>query len=781
MTGGRRHHALSALAALVTTHSTAVLVIAVVTAVIGVWLGLTRLSIDADTNSLIAPDRPFMQGYRAFQNEFGDLEGAVIALDGRGNDEVCAKAADALATELNHWCTHPVDQPLLTSVHERISVFEQWRLASWSANDSQLALLAAEAPSIAAIARGETSSDASSNATVLAMLSLARDAQPLRSPGGSLRFIEVMPRKNFAQLDPIGPSLAVVRTAIESVQKRFPTIDIGLTGKPVLQADELATANLDMTRASIGSLAVITVLFIVIFRGARRPLLAVVAFVIASAWTYGAAALLVGRLTLLSTVFMLVLVGAGLDYGVHVVARFSEFRRTLDARSAARASLVSIAPGTLTGALGSAAVFFLTLTTDFNGLRELGIIAGAGLLLCAGAMITVLPALLARFDRAPRIAPRREALVPAAPRRALLVVALLPVIALLALAPFTTGFQSNLLDLQSANSPSVAWERRIFADSASASWFAVSLTRDEQEVDALIAAAREQPAILCTRSLRDIMPLDTPERAALRSQLAREAREWPTNEAATDATLAARAILEGAARSQHDALPAALRERLISPNGAYLVQYLPREDAWDEANLARFVAAVRAIDAVATGVPVTQLESMRDMRAAFVRVSWLSILVVTAIAWLDFRRIAPALLATATVLAGVGMLFGALPLADTQLNLANFFAIPMLIGLGIDSAIHILHRWREDPAALTATVRAVAFTALTTAIGFGALMFADHRGMRSLGVAMSVGSLTCMYVACVVLPLLLRCISRENSHANSGVTPLGSAARNSLP
>lgn len=97
-----------------------------------------------------------------------------------------------------------------------------------------------------------------------------------------------------------------------------------------------------------------------------------------------------------------------------------------------------------------------------------------------------------------------------------------------------------------------------------------------------------------------------------------------------------------------------------------------------------------------------------------------------------------------------------MPFLGLSINLANFFAIPMLIGLGIDSAIHIMHRARQDPARLGYTVRTVAFTALTTALGFGALMSAEHRGMRSLGAVMCVGSLCCMYVACVVLPGMLR-------------------------
>ena len=144
------------------------------------------------------------------------------------------------------------------------------------------------------------------------------------------------------------------------------------------------------------------------------------------------------------------------------------------------------------------------------------------------------------------------------------------------------------------------------------------------------------------------------------------------------------------------------------------------------------------------------------MVKTFLVVSLLSVAAIALIAFIDLRSMRLTALAVGTVLAGVGMTLGAMPLLGIRVNLANFFAIPMLIGLGIDSAIHIIHRARQDPARLAGTVRAVAFTALTTAIGFGALVFADHRGMRSLGAVMLVGSLCCLYVACVVLPVFLR-------------------------
>ena len=205
-----------------------------------------------------------------------------------------------------------------------------------------------------------------------------------------------------------------------------------------------------------------------------------------------------------------------------------------------------------------------------------------------------------------------------------------------------------------------------------------------------------------------------------------------------------------------EALPAAVRDRMVSPGGKFLVSYFPSGDAWNPRELGRFVARVRAVDSDATGVPFTQHGSIDDMVKTFLVVSLLSIAAIALIAWLDLRSIGLAALAVGTVIAGVGMTLGAMPLLGVDVNLANFFAIPMLIGLGVDSAIHIIHRARQDPARLGNTVRAVGFTALTTAIGFGALVFADHRGMRSLGLVMLAGSLCCMYAACVVLPLLLR-------------------------
>jgi len=749
------------LAALVTARPRAVLAIAAVLAALGAWLGAFQLRIDSDTDSLILESRPYMRAYRAFLAEFGDLEGAIIAVDPKGHEPEARAAVDFLAEAL---ARHRVSACITPE--------EQWRLASWAASDAELAAMAAAAPAIADIAAGREGD----HPLVARELSKPREREYLRAPGGTLLLVDVRFDKEFGQTEPFRAAVLEMRARIDEARARFPSVEIGLTGKPVLQHDEMTTATDDMTRASIASLAVIVVLFAVVFRGVRRPLLATVAFLVASAWTYGAATVLVGRLTLLSMVFMLVLVGAGLDYGVHVVSRYGEFRRSRPRLDAVRAALVSVGPGTLTGAVASAAVFLLALFGDFGGLRELGVVAAAGLVLCAIAMVTVLPALLVLFGDGAREAEIPESAMDAAPsaarppRRSTVALACVPVVLLALPALLGPRFDLNLLNLQSEGLESVHWEERLLHDSAAASWYAVSVADSLDEVAALEARAKEEPVILRTESALSIVKPETDARRALRAKVAAsgtgEASQGPSttdlaaNSPAAEAAMshaaeAARAILDGARMPLRDALPAAIRDRMVSPGGKFLVSYFPAANAWDPHHLGRFVARVRAVDADATGVPFTQHESVDDMVKTFLVVSLLSIAAIALIAWLDLRSLVLAALAVGTVLAGVGMTLGAMPLLGVDVNLANFFAIPMLIGLGVDSAIHIIHRARQDPDGLPATVRTVGFTALTTAIGFGMLVVADHRGMRSLGVVMLVGSLCCMYAACVALPLLL--------------------------
>jgi predicted RND superfamily exporter protein len=109
----------------------------------------------------------------------------------------------------------------------------------------------------------------------------------------------------------------------------------------------------------------------------------------------------------------------------------------------------------------------------------------------------------------------------------------------------------------------------------------------------------------------------------------------------------------------------------------------------------------------------------------------------------------------AVVTAGFSTMIG------MELNFANIIALPLLIGIGVDSGIHVVHRMRTEPPPdanplHTSTSRAVFASALTTVASFGNLAFASHVGMASMGQLLSLGMLMSLVSVLILLPALMR-------------------------
>ncbi len=842
-------------------------------------LASRRLRMNANTDDLIAPDRPYMQSYRAFIEEFGDLESifAVIAVP-EGRDEEARRAADELAARIT---AHPE----LPRPQFRIERDEQMRLAAWNMTDDELqgfteagaaiglirARPGAQHLAMDAIARSRNISRSVlprsrrelGGALVLtaqAMTAIIAEGRADRELGelladaprylvsdsGRLLFIEMMPAKDYGTLAVIEEPLRLLRAEIAAVREAHPGLEIGLTGKPVLQADEMATTDRDMTRASVVAVILVALLFMAVIGDVRRPFLAVLTLLIAIAWTFGLTTLVIGQLNLLSVVFTLILVGVGIDFGVHIIARYQEERATHDQAEALHRALLHAGRGNLSGALTTSIAFLMALLTDFRGLQELGFVAGSGIFLCLVAMTTVLPALLVLFDRregAPggrRLAASIARLEPRflldRPGRWLLVLALVTLL----IVPFSRrpGFSGNVLELQATGLDSVHWEHRVLEDSAAASWFGAAIADDLEELDAVVAraaaeadvgeilsvldfvarpdAARREAlgALVTAGATPESAPLPRePLAAATVKELAQALRglaklaDGRTDEdelqrledLALDLARIARGleqggeaadrlrerierkledfaeafdhVIGGAAMDLAPLMPEALRHRLVAPSGRFLASIHPCRDVWDLENMERFVAALRRIDPEVTGVPITHYQSILDMRDGFGRAALYALLAVLLIVGLDFRRPSAVLLAMTPLAVAAAWLLLWMGLADLSFNLANFFSVPILIGIGVDNGIHLLHRFREKgPMRLrfSATHRGVFLTSSTSLIGFGCLAFATHRGLQSLGLVMALGCAACLAASLLALPSVLAIVARRESPPRGG-------------
>ena len=208
-----------------------------------------------------------------------------------------------------------------------------------------------------------------------------------------------------------------------------------------------------------------------------------------------------------------------------------------------------------------------------------------------------------------------------------------------------------------------------------------------------------------------------------------------------------------------DDLPATLVARYRGPDGAYRLDIYPAEDIIaDNQTLARFVAALRTVDPNVTDDPVLVLEAGQVVIGAFVQALLSALVVVAALLYAVTRRVRD----VAVILAPLclaALVTGALTrLLGIGFNFANIIVLPLLFGIGVDSAIHLAHRLKrtpERPVFETSTGRAVLFSAMTTMAGFGSLALSGHPGTASMGLLLLLGVAVTALSTLLLIPALL--------------------------
>jgi predicted RND superfamily exporter protein len=213
-------------------------------------------------------------------------------------------------------------------------------------------------------------------------------------------------------------------------------------------------------------------------------------------------------------------------------------------------------------------------------------------------------------------------------------------------------------------------------------------------------------------------------------------------------------------------LPISLRERYVSPNGRWLLRIFGKESLWEYEPLSQFVAAVRTVDPEATGKPFTTLEGLRAMKLGFEWAGLYALLAIVVVLFLDFRHPGTVLVGLVPLLVAVGMALGLLGLCGFTLNPANMIALPLIVGVGVNYAVHVLHDYlgRKGEGAYLlrrSTGTGILVVGLTAILGFGTLMLSSHRGLFGLGMLLALGVTFSLLTSLVLLPAALHLWSRR--------------------
>ena len=825
---------------------------------LAVAIGLTALSgfyaagnlkIDTDTAGMISEDLPFRQRFKAFRHAFPTLsDNVAIVIDADVPDRA-DRAADRLAARLR---ADPDRFPLVFSPETHpfslrsgllyLGLDDLTGLADDLA-DSQpfLSTLAAD-PSLRGLAGvlkdaldgAENDDQARRIASVLNRISeaAAATAEGKSAPlswrnlintsldeGTNRRVIVTKPKVDFGSLSPAAEAMARIRTlARDAGLTEEAGVTVRLTGGVVISTEELESVKNGATNAGLVSLVLVAILLAWGIRSLRLVLGILAALICGLVWTAGFTTLAIGHLNLVSVAFAVLFIGLGVDFGIHFALRFREERLGAgDQREVMRRTGHGLAMPLGLSATAAAISFFSFIPTDYRGLSELGLIAGAGMFIAFAAMFTVIPAFLSLLPpSAPRTALATRSFGWSDHRIATGALALGAICA--AVVPFAR-FDLDPIKLRDPSTESVRTFRdlaatpglspytiEVLANSLSDAYEVAGKLRLLPQVDKVVTAANlvpveqeEKLAIVAdlnifyaTLGTSDPVPVTEAERGAafevLRQTLQRAA-DRPLKEL-SDAARKLDARMEKLSDPEQriafekdvfeffapqverlklalSARPVALNDlppevlgRYLAPSGRARVQVYPSENLEDPDALARFVAAVREISPGATDSPVEILEAGRAVVNSVVTAALISIVAVSAMVFAMMRSVRDTLLVLIPLILAALYTVAATVALGMPFNFANVIVLPLLMGLGVASGIHLVSRAREEHsgtvAFATSTPRAVTFSALTTIASFGSLAVSSHRGTASMGELLMLSIGLTLVCTLIVLPSLMQ-------------------------
>ncbi len=207
-------------------------------------------------------------------------------------------------------------------------------------------------------------------------------------------------------------------------------------------------------------------------------------------------------------------------------------------------------------------------------------------------------------------------------------------------------------------------------------------------------------------------------------------------------------------------VPPQLLQRFVGKSGKLLLQVSAKKEIFEREPLQEFVSQVKRVVPNATGEPIMVFESLTVLRDAYLKAFVYAFIGISLILLINFKSIRYALLGSIPLGAGLLLMIGGMRLMGVSFNSANIIVLPLILGVGIDSAIYIINRYRQgtETPAQVATRSAgigVFLNALTILFSFGALMVAHHQGVFSIGAVMSLGMAASVAAFLVFLPALL--------------------------
>ncbi len=560
-------------------------------------------------------------------------------------------------------------------------------------------------------------------------------------------------------------------------------IKANIGGEMRNKIDEYDSLLKSVASSSSLTLGVIALLLFVFYRRIGAVFYTLLPMLMGSLWCAGLAFLLVGSLNLLTLFLVCILFGIGIDYGIFMFSRYLHERRNgLDIEQAI-AVVLSEAGKTVMLAAWTTALAFATLCfTDFRGFYEFGLLASVSIIILFFTFFIYSPIIWILAERAGFLHPDRDkkiVLIPAVPLRPriLLFFGVLSAVGLFYMTRI--DFEYDYANLRSRISSYWRLNTIIHAVFPLSKTPAVVITDSMEEADAVVSVVREKipqsRTIDTVKSLSDFTPQKIDQKRQTLAEiknliLANQKYLSQEDQSKIDDLLP---LLSPPPLHIEDLSPALVRQFSgLKDVPGHLVFIYDKVRLSDSRNAREYADDIRAIKTGSkTYYPAEGSMIFADTLDLMKKESLLAFLFMIGVVALnlfwDFKSVKKAVIVFSPLIVGLVLMLGIMGLTGLKLNIFNLIIFPILIGMGDDASLLLYHRVALRPGdesfakAFREAGTPILLAGLTTMVGFGSLIAADHQGLDSLGSLALIG-ITCNLVACLFFfPTLLYWLERR--------------------
>ncbi len=633
-------------------------------------------------------------------------------------------------------------------------------------------------------------------------------------------------------------------------------VTIGVTGTYSYNAETNAVINADMQRTTIISSIGVLVIFFLAFGSISYSIIALIPLLISVVLTMAWAKFAVGGFNLVTTFLPALVLGLGIDYGIHLISRYAEERNR--GSSLNRALYLTVwrkGEASFAAASTTALVFLGLLLSRSRALFEMGVITSMGVILAFLTTLVFLPTLITLFHFVFRFR-HRESVINYTPHltrffrfvtgkgRAIFVIVIILTFFIAFQAAQTRFVFSSRDMIPKVKSQEVLGEiLDSFGEESAVSGDTFTFfAKDEQQLSKIVDHLKQSDLVEGIESALTLLPVNLAqqkqvldklniasyinqltvidqslsERSAVQAQirtllaqfgflqyiaglngevqLAVDGNTIQTQLMTVQGKLSAIDVekthqnivalthalqnldtalsevrdlpsVEALLRDILKSLPEGIQARFLAPDGSYIVEARMAPEIYDGDNLQKFNSFVSTFSDNYFGMPLVAGKLEDYMRRDFLVSTIFAVLMITITMWRSLGGWLRALLAGSPLILGYIWMLGGMRLLQVNFNFINIIISPLLIGVGVDNGIHILHRYieerEENPDGAVErggrfTAVAVLVTSLTTMLVFGSLLVARTPALRLLGISALLGIGFALLFSLLFLPAILQ-------------------------